>query len=649
MLDLIRKKQKTLLVRIVFWVIIAAFVGTIFLVWGRGSDSGTAQSTVAAQVNGTEITYADFQRSYNNLYNLYQSIYQSNFTPELEQQLNLDQQAMEQLIEEALLIQEAERLGLSVSDQELVDSIAQYDAFQENGKFSRERYLQVLNYQRATPEQFESIQKRQLLTDKVRQQLQAGVTVNDEDIEQAYRDENNQISLNFVQTAPSLFESKVKVDDQKLQAFFAEQRENFRLPEKLSLRYLQFDPARYEKEISNFPEEDLERHYRRTLDLYEVKEQVKASHILIRVPEDASDEVRKQKREHAETLLKQVKNGKDFAELARSMSDDPGSAAKGGDLGYFERGMMVPPFEAAAFSMQPGEISGLVETDFGFHIIKVEEYIAPGFKSLADAIDEVKAGLKVEMARRLAYEKAMDAYNINRKTGELDDAAKNNDLGIKETGLFSRNDAIDGIGREETISAAAFALEEGELARPIQTTQGVFLFTLKERQESRIPELSEVKAAVEQAYRKDRAKTLAREAAETLLSSAKELDSLSKAAAKQKLEVNETDLFKRSFGAFIPKIGTSEELGEVAFTLTTEQPIADQVFAVADKFVVVSLKQSIQADMEKLDNAARNELSSSLLLKKQEAAINDKLEELRSQSQISLAPELADQFGNERS
>ncbi|PLX86733.1 MAG: hypothetical protein C0618_08645 [Desulfuromonas sp.] len=648
MLDLIRKKQKTLLVRIVFWAIIAAFVGTIFLVWGRGSDTGASLSTIAAQVNDTEITYAEFQRNYSDLYNLYQSIYQNNFTPELEKQLNLGQQALDQLIQEALLIQEADSLGLSVSDQELVDSIALYGAFQENGRFNRDRYLQVLNYQRISPEQFEALQKRQLLTDKVRQQLQQGINVDDSEIEQAYREDNDQISLEFARTAPSLFESKVKVDDADLQEFFTSQQESFRLPEKRSLRYLQFDPARYEENVTSYPQEELERYYRRTLDLYEVEEQVKAAHILIKVPEDAKEDVIAQKKELAATLLLQVKDGKDFSELARAMSDDPGSAAKGGDLGYFGRGVMVAPFEAAAFSLKPGEISDLVRSDFGFHIIKVEEYIAAGVKPLADAIDDVKAGLKVELARRLAYEKAMDAYNINRKTGELDEAATANDLGVKETGLFGRNDAIDGIGREEAISAAAFALEAGQLAKPIQTTQGIFLFALKDRQDSRLPELGDVRAAVEQAYRADKATSLAQTAADELLTSALKQGSLKKAAKTAKLNVEETDLFKRSFGAFIPKLGSSEELSQAAFKLTAEQPIADQVYVIGDKFTVASLKQSITADMEKLDDPTRTEIRERLLQQKQDAAVNDKIKALREQAQISLAPELAEQFGAER-
>ncbi len=650
MLDFVRNAQKSILIKFVFGLIILSFIiGYSMLSAPGDSSSNAVRSDVAARVNDMDISYPAFQQAYSNLYNLYQSIYQSNFNPEIEKQLNLPKQALEQLINEALLVQEAERRGIEVSKKELVDSIAQYDAFKENGVFNRERYLQVLNYQRMTPEQFEAAQQRQLLSGKVREQLQQDAAIADEELKEAFHKENDKINLNFVQLAPPLFEARVKVDDEKLQTFFTENQEDFRLPAKVSLRYLQFDPARYEKAVTNFTEEELDRYYRRNLHLFEIKEEVKAAHILIRVPEDADEATRLKRREFAASILEQLQTGADFATLAKANSDDTGSAAKGGELGTFGRGVMVSSFENAAFALRPGQLSELVESPFGFHIIRVDEYTEPGVKPLVDAIDEVKAGLQVDKARQMAYEKAMDAYNINRKTGDLDAAAKNNDLGIKETGLFGRDDAIDGIGKEETISSAAFTLQTGELARPVQTTQGIFLFTLKERQESRLPELAEVKASVEQAYRVAQAESLAKETAETLLTQAQEAKSLRQAASELNLSIEETGDFSRGFGAFVPRIGASEELASEAFSLTEDAPIGSKAYNLGGKAIVFSLKNSSPGDFSSLDEPGRVALRDQLLASKKEAMLSEKLQNLQKQADLEvMVPELTSAFSQEK-
>jgi len=649
MLDFVRTKQKSILIKIAFGLIILSFVIGYPLLTAP-TDTGSSQDRhVAARVNDDEISYNAFQSTYSNLYNLYQNIYQGSFNKELEKQLKLPEQALRQLVSETLLIQEADRLGLSVSKQELVDSIAQFDAFKDNGVFNRDRYLQVLSYQRMTPEQFEAAQQRQLLSNKVREQLQQGVTVTDEDVEKSFHEKNDQVNLSYVWLTPALVETKVKVEESGLAEYFTANQEKFRLPEKISLRYLQFDPARYEKDIANFTDEELERYYRRNLDLYEIKEQVKAAHILLRVAENADEATIKQRRQLAEELLKQLKEGADFATLAKLHSDDKGSAAKGGELGSFPRGVMVSEFEKAAFNLHPGQLSDVVRTSFGFHIIKVEEHIEPGVKPLVDVIDEVKAGLKVEKARQLAFEKAMDAYNINRKTGDLEAAAKSNDLGIKETGFFSRDEPIDGIGRVPAVSAAAFALNEGELARPVQTTQGIFLIKIKERQPIRLPELAEVKSAVEQAYRADQAETLAGELADRLLTSARESNNLQQAADALKLKVEETGDFSSSYGAYIPKIGSSEELAKEAFTLTEEKPICSKVFTFGGKFLVASLKETKTADFASLDAAGRKSLEEQLLSSKKEQVVADKIQQLIKQARIEIMiPDLSNAILSEK-
>lgn len=639
MLHLIRTKQKSIIVRIIFWVIIAAFVGTVFLVWGRGGEKGPTAGATALQVNDTAISYDAYQSTYNNLTNLYRSVYSEQFTPQLEQQLNLPQQALDQLIRQALMEQEAERVDIEVTQNELVESIAAIPAFQDNGKFNRERYIQVLNYQRMSPEQFETSQRRQLIADKLREQLQQGLSITSAEIETAFRKENDKVNLNFVRLQPPLFESKVKISEAQLEEYFKANPEDFRQPERIALRYLQFDPADYKKEDANFSEEELQRYYRRNLDLFEIKEQVKAAHILIKVEPDAAEEQKNIRRALAESILRQLKEGKEFAALARANSDDPGSAGKGGDLGYFSRGTMVAPFEKAVFSMKPGELSDIVETRFGYHIIKLEDFIEPGVKPLAQVLDEVRKGLRTEQSRRLAYEKAMDAYNINRKSGDLDAAAKANGLEVKDTRLFDRTEAIEGIGREEEIISAAFNLEKGELAQPVQTTQGVFLFTIKERKQSRIPELKEARSAVEEAYRKSQASKLARKAAAKLLEAAK-ATSLSTAARKAGYQIEETGLFSSSYGDFVPRIGSSQKISATAFRLTGEAPLAEEVFKQGKNFILVSLKQAESADMSKLNAKKRSKIEERLLTEKKQAAVDDKLEELRDAARISIDPAL---------
>ena len=639
MLDLIRKKQKTTIVKFVFWAIIATFVGTIFLVWGRGSGREGGNPNQAISVNGDVISFAQYQTVYRNLQQLYQNIYREKFNSALEKQLHLPQQAVDQLVDQALLLQEAEHLGIKVSRDELVKSIAEIPAFQENGSFSKSRYLQVLNYQRLTPDEFEGMQRNQLLGQKVREQMQAGITVSDQEVADDYRKQNEKVNLAFVRLAPALFESRVKVDDKELQAYFAEHREEFRIPETVALRYLLFVPSRYAKDVV-FQDGDLEKYYRRHLDRFEIQEQVKAAHILIRVDQKAGAEQRATKRKLAEKILAEAKAGKDFAELARKYSDDPGSAAKGGDLGTFPRGAMVKPFEQAAFSLKPGEISGVVETPFGYHIIKSEGYIEAGLKPLAAVTDQVKEGLRTELAAQLALEKAMDAYNMNRKGGSLDAAAKANDLGVKETGFFARGEAVDDLGDAPEIAAQAFSLAPGELARPATTPKGVVLYTVKERHESRLPELKEVRDRVVAAYRQARAVELAKKTAGTLLSDLKAGKKLADLARQEKVGVEETGFFAHSYGDFVPKLGNAPELAAAAFKLTAAAPVAPVVYNLDDRFVVAQLKDREDADMQALNGTKREEVRTTLLNKKRNDAVTARLKELRGKAQIVISPAL---------
>ncbi|BCA80297.1 peptidylprolyl isomerase [Desulfuromonas sp. AOP6] len=637
MLDLIRKKKKSAIVKLVFWAIIATFVGTIFLVWGKGDDGRDETPTIAISVNGTDISYTEYQNAYNDLYQLYQNIYREQFTPALEKQLGIRKQVVDSLIDETLLLQEAKKLKIDVSQKELIDSIATIPAFQDNGVFSKNRYLQVLAYQRLSPEDFEALQKQQLLIAKAQAKIQEGVSVSNEDIEQEYRDQNEKVNLVFAKSPPALFEHKVEIRVEDLESFFADNREEFRIPESVALQYLQFDPSRYADQVI-FSDEDLEKYYRRHLDLFEINEQAKISHILIKAAAGTSTESLEKKRLLAQKIVEEIRAGKDFATLARKHSDDARTAANGGAMGYVTRDQLNREVAEAAFALKPGDLSEVVQTSEGFHIIRSEGYIEAGIKPFADVLDEIKTGLRVEKSQQMAMEAAMDAYNINRKSGDLSAAAAANNLVLQETGFFSRQEAIEGLGTVPEISAVAFALEEKELGRPVVLPGKVILYGVKERRPSRLPELSEVQRQVEMAFRQEKSRELALEAARKVLKGIESGKSLSSQAAQQGLPVEETGFFTRSYGSFVPRIGDLAELSQAAFSLSKENPAAPEVYTFNGQYLVAALKNRQEADMEALTPAIRDTLSGTLLARKQEQKLAETLKNLREQSKITIAP-----------
>jgi peptidyl-prolyl cis-trans isomerase D len=640
MLDLIRKKQKSVLIKVVFWTIIAAFVGTIFLVWGKGSR-GPGGTGVAIKVNGDKITFEEYRSVYENLRRAYQNVYRDRFSPEMEKQLQLGRQARDGLIDQALLLQEADRLDIKVSKKELVEAIANVPVFMRDGAFDRDQYLKVLQYERLTPEQFEQRQRRQMLIARVREEIEKDAAVTAEEIDAEFRKRNEKVNLTFVRVAPVFYESKVEVTDKALADYYDAHREDFRVAEKAALRYVKFDPDKYRKDLT-LSDADLQSYYRRHQERFDVQEQVKASHILFRVSADADETMRQKKRKLAEKVLAEVRagDGKNFAELARRYSDDAASAIQGGSLGYVSHGPMVSDFEKAAFALEPGQLSDIVESSLGLHIIKCEGRIEAGIKPLAEVLDQVREGLAAEQARQMAVDKAMTTYSKYRQAGDLSAAAEENGLTVEETGTFGRGEPIAGIGNAPEVNAAAFRLKAGELGRPVVLPQGVYLLTLKERIESTIPELQEVRSAVEKAYRREQSGVLARKAAEQLLADLKGGKRLRQLVKSSLLQVEETGFFARTYGTYVPNIGNSAELAAAAFELDQEKPVADQVFTVGDQFIVVRFKELLAADPAKLDDAARENLEKVLLSRKRGELLENRLASLREKAEIRIDPAL---------
>ncbi|NLC71943.1 MAG: hypothetical protein GX751_11370 [Desulfuromonadaceae bacterium] len=639
MLDMIRKKQKSVIIQIVFWTIIAAFVGTIFLVWGKGEMGGGDDSQLAAAVNDTRIDLASYQHTYQNMTDFYREVYGVQFTPEMEKRLQIKRQALQTLIDQALVLEEGKRLGIRVSRDELVESIARIGVFQIDGRFDRDRYIRVLSSQRMTPEQFEKGQEEQLIREKTLKQLNEGITVSDAEIEETYRQQEEKVELDFIRLSPARFEEKVTIDETALGEFFNTKKEDFRLPEMFSLSYVEFDPATFRDGVSHTPEE-LEKYYRRHIDLFEIEEQVKIAHIFFRLPDGADDKARDEIRKKAGDVLKKIRGGESFEKLAKNHSQDPANSAKGGEIGFFSRGTMPPTLEAAAFSLAVCTVSEPLLSPAGYHLLKVLDRIEPGIQPLETVKEKVEDGLIGEKARELAFDRAMDIYNIHRKEGSLEAAAKSAALQIETTPLFARGDEAGKLGILPETMERAFTQEPGKLARPVNLRDKVILFAVQERQPSRIPELAAIKDKVEKAFRQEKAAELAAKAADDVLADLRQGKPLAEAAGKIQAEVVNTGLFNRRSEPFVPLIGNFGAAFPAVFQLTQEKPFLDQVVTIEEDAVIAVLKNSQPADMAKFTPEERSALHELTLARKQRENISQKLAELNQKAKITLGPRM---------
>jgi peptidyl-prolyl cis-trans isomerase D len=524
----------------------------------RGVGAAAAHEELAS-VNGETITVNAFRRAYRQAVQSYRTAYGPNFNEQMLKQMGIEQQILRQLLDERAAVAEARRLGLSVSDAEVAQRIMTMPVFQQNGVFAGEElYSRVLASQNPplTKAEFEDNLRRSLLVDKLHATLTDWMTVSDTDVVSEYKRRNEKVKVELVVLAADKFRSEVAVGDPDLNAWFEAHKEDYRVGEKRKIKYLLIDVEQI-RTRTVVPAGDVEKYYRDNQAQYTTPEQVRASHILLKT--DGKDEAAV--RAKAEALLKQVRGGANFAELAKKNSEDEGSAKNGGDLDYFGRGRMVKEFEDAAFALQPGQVSDLVKSPFGFHIIKVVDKKAGAVRALAEA--------RQEIADKLAYERAQadastlaDQVGVELKTAaDLDRVGAARKLTVQESGFFLKDEPVAGLGPVPEITEQAFAQKEGTVTGPIRTARGMIFFTPTGSQPSRLPAIAEVKDKVREDATREKARELTKARAAALASSFK--GDFAHAAKAAGLEVKSTEVVTR--GTAWPDVGISPALDSAIF------------------------------------------------------------------------------------
>ena len=564
-----------------------------------------ALTEVVATVGEREITVREFRTVYLRQLQSYQAQSGGEITAEILRSMGLDRQILQQMIDEYAALQEAERLGVTVTDAEIRGRIVSFPAFQQNGQFVGEQaYTQSLRLQSPpmTPAQFEEDIRRSLMLERLQAAVTDWITVTDEDLQREHVRRSETISVSAISFRADDFREGIEATDADVAALFAQNAVDYTVPEKRQLRFVLINVAAL-KESFTPSDDDVQGYYGYNTDRYTEPVTLRASHILLRTEGKDLPEVQTQ----AEAIVAEARGGADFAELARQYSEDDGTKELGGDLGPISPGQMVPEFEGAAYALDQGEISDPVSSMFGVHIIKATEKTGGTTQPLNEVRESIVDLLKQESAdaRASALAEAMDAEITT--AADMDAAARQRGLEPQVTGFVSPGEPILGLGFSSEVTARAFQLGQGQVAGPIQTPTGPAFVTVVGIQDPSIPPLEEVEARVRDDVIRKKAFAAAQARAAEVATLLQTADDFTQAAETEELEVSPSDAIAR--GAAVPGVGLNAAVEAVAFSLSageTSDPVLTGNSAVI--LHVHERQEATAADFQATRETLRNDM-----------------------------------------
>jgi peptidyl-prolyl cis-trans isomerase D len=550
-------------VKIIFIVIIAVAVVTmvITLVPGIFADTDTSTDAYATVHSGglmgryfgtsTTITTPEVQQVAERI--LQQKKYPEMVLPYLMPQ------AAQALIQREVLLQEANRLGLQVGDADLRRAM-QTGPFSQslfpNGQFiGEDGYANfVQNYFHTSIQDFETQVKKELEISRLQAMVTGGVTVSDQDVRDSYRQQGTKIKFDYAVINSEDLRKQINPTDAELQAFFKQSAARYKdaIPETRKLTYIALNQTDVPGGTPAVPDQQVMQYYQGHQKDYQVPEEVKVRHILIKVDAGADPKVDAAAKQKAENLLKQIKGGADFAALAKANSDDPGSKEQGGELGMIQRGVTVPPFEKAAFGLEPGQISDVIKTQFGYHIIKVEEKQTAHLKSL----DEVKAQILATLTRQAeADQQARFAQQIATEAAKsgLAKTAEAHHLQLVTTDYVPQNGVLPGLPDGAKMLTMAFSAKPGAAPQVSSTGEGFAVFQVADSKPAHAPTFEEYKTHLVDDFREQQLPQLLARKTNELADKAHAENNLAQAAKEVGATIKNSDLVGHT--GQVPDIG----------------------------------------------------------------------------------------------
>ena len=626
MLRYLRENSGNWIIKIFLGIIVVVFV---FL--GVGSMNSSRNNSVAS-VNDIPITVDEFEYAYRNLVEQMRRRFQDNLTDELLKALNVRQQALNSLIEDKLMLAQADAFDIAVTDSELQESILAIEAFHRDGQFDMEQYRQLLGLNSLTPEMFEQRQREQLKKHKLQDMVLSAVSVSDLEADSFYVFYNTEVKVDYIKVDPADV-SGVTVTPEQIQSHYEKNKDRYQSDPKRKTAFIRYSPQDFQDQVSIGPDQ-VTAYYETHPEEFETPEQVEASHILIPVDDTADEQAVETARQKALAVFQRAEEGEDFAKLAKETSQGP-SAEDGGYLGKFDRNSMIQPFSDVAFTLKPGQVSEPVRTRFGWHVIKVANRFDAQVKTLDQVAEAIETRLKQEEMQQLAYYKAEDAFDAVIDGDTLEQVALLTEKNVETTDAFDQNGTGLDLAPAFEFAQAAFDLQPRQISDIRQIGNDYFLIEVTETIDpAQLPleaVSDRISGELEEEFRQARAKTRA----ENLLEAVKKEGKIAQTTLETDLTVSTTDWFTRN--DTVQEIGRSDALIRAAFALTPKQPVHPEVLQTNQGFFIIAYHdRQIPEPDEIRENLT--EIKTQLLQAKQGQYFQAWIDELKEKSQIDVTP-----------
>ena len=627
---------------VVGWIILGILF-VAFAFFGLNSYLQGNAANYAAAVNDQEISLARHQRAYQQLRTRMTEMMGENYNPALLNEDMLKANALQQLINEELLLQAADAEGYAASNQLVAAQINAIDAFKEDGVFSKTLYERVLGYQGIRPQNFEHSLKQEIIANQYRDGIRRTAAATAAGLSQAFVLEGQQRRFNYIVLPLQSFGDQLEITDQDIEDYYASHSDAFMTAERVKVQYLELDVSTLDPGI-DVDEQTVQELYKEQAAKYVTPEERHARHILVRLLPDADEAATAAALEKAQGIVARLDAGESFEDLAKELSDDPGSAANGGDLGFFGRGVMAPEFETAVFELQQGGRSQAVKSPFGFHIIELVEIKPEVATPLADVRDQLVDQLLAEARADIFYERSETLSSLTfEQPDSLQGAAAALELDIRESDWISRKGGT-GIASNSAIVETAFSedvLLNGNNSATVEIgPDHVIVMRILEHQEAAQQPLEEVRAAVEQLTRDEQARTLAEARGKELLASLTDGETTLDAIAKaDEITLDSTELIQRNASE------PAREIVNAAFSLQAPdegETVYDGHATRSGDYVIIALQQVKDGNFTDLPETARKQAWRSLSQVQGEAEMAVVMTTLKDQAEIQI-PDQSDQ------